>query len=426
MPYNFEDSSIVVGQIKELLHNFNLPLVPVWSDDVMFNIDGDPSRITPNLGRTYIKDGKIQKYTLNGWKILDDYLYNREVANFTRNLIINSSIYDSYTHEYLGDYLRFIRDYHHINLMSLYNCFGYRRPSRIYKKFALTDGVNELTVSIDTDNTGFNYYIIPVKFNQTYTIGLDAATSYDICCILYSNNFVTEMPETLLKESYRTISGSKLTSPFIYNTNFSCANTCWDKEKDLMLLLRLPNEINSTITILEGNYKDYCSIIDGSLVTKFNTGWDKSYKDKNVDDKYGENYPSKLSLLRVNNGKSYPFADRLVEFLLGHMITPIDDIDTNIERVQTQVYPLGIKGNLGIWDDRLRNNIYKEILKKDVTKGSNDKYGNLILKEDGEDSQGEPVYKETREIKRFIDVYNDLTGFVDKDTEIMLEAKKDE
>ena len=35
MKYNFEDNNIVVGHIKELLHSFNLPMIPVYTDNTV-------------------------------------------------------------------------------------------------------------------------------------------------------------------------------------------------------------------------------------------------------------------------------------------------------------------------------------------------------------------------------------------------------
>lgn len=50
---------------------------------------------------------------------------------FTKTLEIRNNRYDSYTHYYLGEYLRFLRDYNQLDLMSLYNCFGNERVDNL-------------------------------------------------------------------------------------------------------------------------------------------------------------------------------------------------------------------------------------------------------------------------------------------------------
>jgi hypothetical protein len=44
-----------------------------------------------------------------------------------------------------------------------------------------------------------------------------------------------------------------------------------------------------------------------------------------------------LQLLRTNTGTSYPFADRLIEYLVGNVVTPLDDISDNISRAKSIV-----------------------------------------------------------------------------------------
>ena len=107
MKYNFDITNLIIGHLKEVLHNFNLPAVPVYK-----------ASEKPIEGRTYIKDNnRIVKYVGGKFKELAFYAYYKPIVNLTRNLLINSSKYDLYTHMYLGDYLRFMRDYNGINLM---------------------------------------------------------------------------------------------------------------------------------------------------------------------------------------------------------------------------------------------------------------------------------------------------------------------
>lgn len=403
MKHKFNESTLVTGHIKELLHSFNLPMIPVYTDDTVLYEN-----------RSYIKDGKIVKWTGSDFKVLAEYVYNRPIANVTKKLEMNSSIYDSYTHEYLGDYLRFIRDYHKVDLMSLYNCFGEKRPSRIYYSQKLS---NNFTLNIDTDNVNFNYYILPIKFNKTYTIAVDSEIKWELVALIYSSIFVEGTPSSLVSESYRTISGSKFVNPFVYSTNFECAKDCWSKEKNLVLLLKIPTDVKSSITILEGDYTNYTSVVDGTQVNELIYDDEMFSKSSNYDDMM---YDSKCSLLSSNLEVSYPFADRLIEYLLGNVITPMDEFQKNVGRVQEDVYGGVIKGYYGIWDNKLRNSIYNLLLKDDITKGSSLKYGNTIIKISNDESHSEQQETEERYAKRFIDIYDDSLSYVDRDVETLL------
>jgi len=393
MKYKFQDTSLVVGQLKEILKDFNLPMVPIYTDNTI-----------PYDGRVYIKDNQVVRYRKNNDKEwfdwLSEYTYNREVINLTKKFTIKSSSYDRYTHRYLGEYLRFLRDKDNMNLMSMYNCFDYDQPKRIYNytKFSEKEGDGYL---IDTDNKNYNYYILPVKFNQIYTIAIDSQCDYDILCCLYNNKFTSDTPVELIKQSLTTTRGSKFSKSYLYSTYFSCAGDCWQKEKDLRMILKLPKRITSTITILEGDYTESSNTIDGRLITEYISS---------------DKYISKNSLLEYNNKNSYPFADRLVEYLLGNVIGPRDEIGENIKRIQNELYPVIPQGYPGIWSDEMRKDIYDHYHETDKTRGKNPRIGNTIRKIDIDTKKT----SSTKYEKRFIDLYNDVIGYVDIDTENMI------
>ena len=142
--------------------------------------------------------------------------------------------------------------------------------------------------------------------------------------------------EELIKSSHMKINHSSFKNPFLYKTSFSLNDNLWKKEKYLKLLLKLPKQINSSIAILEGDFTNCCNVIDGILVNKYVTS------DKSLDS-YPK-LPTKLSLLDHNDHTSYPFADRLVEFILGSAITQNETIKNNISKIQTKLYPDGIRG----------------------------------------------------------------------------------
>ena len=118
---SFNTNNIIVGYIKQLLTSFNLPHIHVYKQNETFLYDN----------ALYIKDGFIQKYVNGKFFQVEPFTYGRRIPNYTSNLSINSLIYDSHTHEYLGNYLRFLRDYKDLNLMSMYNCFSNRLISNL-------------------------------------------------------------------------------------------------------------------------------------------------------------------------------------------------------------------------------------------------------------------------------------------------------
>lgn len=430
--HTFEENSLVVTYIKELLHDFNLPMMDVYTDE---------SKLYEN--KVYIKGTKIVKYIDGTFKTLDNYEYNHPMLNRTTNLTINSSNYDIATHRYLGNYLRFIRDYHGLDLMGMYNCFDYTEPAKLVRSIKISD---TKTLQLNSLESNYTYYMVPVKFNKTYTIAIDSPVPYEMMCIIYTNNFMDDTTkftdlDNLVKSTYKSIKGSNYKHPFLYSTVTDLASNLWDKEKHLYLLLRLPAVIDSTITILEGTFDKFVTV-DNVLVSDYKLGayvvadndmyiW--GHKLKNVvplktkdeqdskativtNEHFGiyNNYPTRLSLLELNDKNSYPFADRLVEYLMGGAVSELDTIANNILRVQYALYgDSKFNGYYGIWTQETTRDLFDKIDNWDKTKGNIQKTNRIVS------TNGNLVstYKKTRQFK---DNYKDLTYRLDKDVEARL------
>ncbi len=468
--YKINNNNIITGYIKQLLHDFNLPKAKVLKagmkiyKDGYYILNGD-LYVCLTTGVFNGVDNKLQR--------LSSYIYGKNYLNITKNLELNSTLYDSYTHSYLGDYLRFMRDYKHLNLMSMYNCFG----GEIGKNIDINLTINDIEYSFKSEDSNSVIYLVPVKFEQEYTIGIDCSSTVEVMACLYSNGkIVSDISlNPLYQNTYFRIGGCRFNKPFVYSKlkglNFSNdAEAIYLQEKNLKLMIKVPLGNSSSITILEGNFaksaemtlnivgntllkdsqgREYLSrkkdkkwytldtstgtyeeILDSeksyytdaecetlhhgnwlfgvdyyvkddegepveepitlskdsayysfedskqtsnfmnynnykkfhvinSVTSPIQSSWrgdlfivkdegNKVYQigasgdlecvNENNDDSYKDwkdkEYLSKLQLLFVNDGTSYPFADKLVGYLLGNVITPIDNISDNIRRLQ--------------------------------------------------------------------------------------------
>lgn len=375
----FNSNNIIVNYIKQLLHSFNLPQAHISKDKKYLK------------NQYYIVNNNICVYNEEeGLKVLRDYRFNDFIPNLTRNLKITNNIYDSYTHKYLGDYLRFIRDYKGVNLMQLYNCF-----SNEYPEYCEISEFN-----FNTSDKSYTITAIPVKNNQTYTIALNSDVGYEILCayrdpynkiVNYGQNL-----SGLYRNSYRKIAYSNFSQPYIY-TLPTIDNIYVDgKEKELVLLLKLPANYNTSIVVLEGDYRNNFNyyFTEKGLGTSeiplkiFNYKLPVDFKIENVP----ENIPTKNQLLKMSDGISYPFADRLIEYLSFFAITPLDRIDDNIYAVQNSLYK--------------KYNNYDLIKVKGEWSPLMKRYINYLM------TQGDISLLSQKE---------DLLGYVDKDVESKLE-----
>ena len=236
----FNDDNIYVGYIKQLLHTFNLPCCKIDKLSNKFYV-----------GEYFINNSKNAIYKVlsvnsNGRPIeslkICDYKFGDRVLNITKNLEIRNNYYDTYTHEYLGEYLRFIRDFKDIDLISLCNCFSNNLPTTLN-----SNGFN-------SNDSLYTVYMIPVKSNTTYTIALDCHTSVKIGCGHYAYHNLLDLDITNVK----TFNNLRFNTPILYTVP---EDNNLKLEKTLKMFIKIPSSVKSSLVVLEGDYLNSCKTI---------------------------------------------------------------------------------------------------------------------------------------------------------------------
>ena len=247
----------------------------------------------------YIKNGCFQVYVNGEWyhchesfadpnhtKVhktkgsevaITQYSYGQRILNYTKNLKIQNTVYDSYTHEYLGDYLRFHRDFLNINLMPLYNCFSNRACPHLDLSFTIGKNYKAVFKTDQTFTTSlYKYYMVPVKFFKDYTIAIDCESGIEVCCCIYDEYHNKDADFSNIP-TYQCFGTMQFNSPVLYSkihnltpqlihTN-STSDLC-QQEDNLKLILKIPATNNSSIVILEGNYTTYNDSIANADTSK--------------------------------------------------------------------------------------------------------------------------------------------------------------
>lgn len=313
--YKFNNDNIITGYIKQLLHSFNLPKCRVFDNEQSFK---DYYKDVKDYGvfgivKNYLDNSDYIVYLSKGDEItpISIYNYNNTYLNLTTNLSLFNNIYDSNCHKYLGNYLRFLRDYLNINLMSMYNCFS-----------------NEILIGKE-----YKYIIIPVKHKTKYTIAFNGVR-YEYLFTYKST--LDDIEELFTSTNSHEVKKSTFNRPFLINSEkgltsqtSSYKNIYPDfYESNYKLVIRVHKDKNDTITVLEGDYTN-----TKNCFVPIQANYDKKLLDSKYEKVNIDNFINNLQLLDPHIGSrnmSYPFADRLIEYLTGMAITPLDNISKNI------------------------------------------------------------------------------------------------
>jgi hypothetical protein len=250
----------------------------------------------------------------------------------------------------------------------------------------------------NSQDANYRIYAIPVKLFSEYTIAVDCNQGIEVFCGLYNSTLDTsEKAGNLAAKTYMKVAKTLFNQPFLYdklnvehwptaadfktslasgqlslNQTRTDAFTRWDisgREKDLKLFIKVPSSCKSSITILEGDYRGFNDV----TYTLKNNSWsyqqnhsvlnfNKTVDRLNLND-YSFKPISKLQLLAFNTGESYPFADRLIEYLSGSVVSPLDPIADNIKRAQRVMAQNNNYFKIeGLWENKMQNILYDYIM----------------------------------------------------------------
>lgn len=405
----FNDDGILVSYIKEKLHNFNLPMCDVWKDtDKHFN------------NCLYIDNQYLCIYKDNKKQVVRPYIFNDNITNITKQFILNSTTYDTYTHQYLGKYLQFIKDYKGVDLMSMFNLCSGEIASGIGDIDVLGNSsqisfvVGDEQVVFNTTDSDYKIYVIPVRYNQKYSIGINCNSVVEIVACFYDDILLTSgLPasnlEQFYKNTYEKFSHTTLTSPRLYtkldNILSKIDDAFYYNKNVLKLLIKVPASCASSLVVVEGE------VPLTNIVTIYGQSEKNNYNitmSVNVN-KYKDN---KRQLFYIDDNVIHPFADRLIEYLTNSAICPLDDIDTNIALIQKY-----LSVGRGYELNRLVKTVSKEYTIKNFTKWSED-MTELIAKLLNYSSLNRNRNYYDRTSSNF-----DILGYADKDAEEFLRVK---
>lgn len=502
--FNYNNTHIFTGYLKQLLASVNIPTCKIYTKEFADYLERtgqeDPRVVEsidvlkiglntcyPGAQINYLKNNNIMYYK---WENPENrnhasfswvqsskalFLGNNHVDGLTRTLKNSGNFYDTKTHNYLGDFLRFLRDYHGVNLMSLYNCFDNKIYNNVYLTLPKDDSFSEFTIS--SSDPSYKIYAVPVKLFADYTIAIDCSDTLELFCGFYSTRLdATSKGRNLIRQTYQKIQKTSFHRPFLYtglnvkNWNRTIENskiidthgvetslplfmsedivTRWDilnREQDLKLFIKVPSSCKSSIVVLEGDYRTFNDYKYTPTVITANSNehtiWRYSqnackinfHAEEEVtnwhDPETGDKTPiflrnkipplderpfkpiCKLQLLYLNTGESYPFADRLVEYLTGSAITSIDEISDNIKRAQKVMSKNGFTFSIdGLWEPQMQRIAYDYIMNSGPISVKTEQDNSQVLTDKHQGAHPQLGHKSNSSVF-------DILGYIDKDVE---------
>lgn len=333
-----------------------------------------------------------------------------ESSRYQYNYKYQSNVhgYDTLTHEHLGNYLRYLRDEKHIDLMPYYNCYSGHEIKGIMLNPLEEDIIHPDTTLFPSimhypgmytyttprkkytlkDSKDFRVIAVPIKFNRTYTVALESYCTFYTGAVIcnefgmlrYDSEGTDKYYTDLLGEHVWSVRGpTQFRRPFTIRVDTQLKEL-YDRQDCLYFLIQLPKSNQLPVVVLEGEY-----INEGNVIQSAES-FTKIYNTR----------PSLLSHDVFITNTSYAFSSRLVEYLLLNVIDSSTETHNSIKDIQEA---LSNVDNLfarvlsskkiirGVWTDDIRDSVYRLLsnglktihpAKTIETVKSIDEYGNTI------------------------------------------------
>lgn len=329
--------------------------------DIYLPDEGKEGGKYPGIGGLTVTDDVIryQYRPMAEVEYVGDFIFGNYIPNITQKFISNTSYYDTQTHRFLGEYLRCLRDIYDIDLMGLYNCFDFDVADNFYlTKTNITEGTNSKVKVL----------LIPIKFNKNYTICIDSDFPVYVRPVFYDEYLLKDSNGSSLSDLITSSATKYNNLQFLNPVSYSVSNfmgieteeqealstTLQSWEKYLYLAIQLDANNDSSIVVVEGNYTNTAQhyISDVSLLSHMS-----STQIANI-------FRSNLSLMQSNDGKQYPYAEKLISYLLKYTIDNREEIDDNVANIEKAIKYDPPLANFypGIWDNDLRYVLYNKYL----------------------------------------------------------------
>ena len=296
---------------------------PLYPDEYLYPNDD----LFIGMGKGFANYIKVGTYNFGEYNPLITEYYKSEY-----------NYYDPKTHIALGRLLRCIKAFYQLDLLPFYNCFNHT----IIDNIALEDNG---TIT-DATNDAYKLYAVPIKFNKTYTIAIDCDKPVVLKSVLHgplgllkkgvsknSPTWVSSLKETSITK-YDSLNFKK---PISYRINTDDKELI-NRQKYLYILIRLPEQNKSSITVIEGDHT-----FTGNKI------FNKEHLQQITSQEFNNLYISPLGLLQMNDKNSYAFSDVLMQYLLSGVITSSDEIAENITRTQDYLKNLGKVSPQFVW-----------------------------------------------------------------------------